>query len=117
PLFDGTPEAEQLAFSPKAEAARAVQAATATTEQESMIASEAAVTGETLADLAALIVSKAEIYEAAIGPVSGLRRKYTNLILAETDPQQYEVVLQNALAEADTLITDPNLRVALGLTV
>lgn len=69
------PEDEKLSWPSKEQAARAVLAANATTEQTAMIADEAQVGGETSADLAANIVANADAYWAAIAPLTGLRRK------------------------------------------
>lgn len=117
PLFDGTPKAEQLGFAPKGEAARAIEAGTATADQLAMIDEEAAITGETRDDLVALILTKAAAYETALGLMSGLRRKTTAALEAEQDPHRYEAILTAAQADANALaLASPVLAVALGLS-
>lgn len=74
PLSDGVPIEEMLSWSVKEAAARAVLADHASPAQQQLIGAEAAMTGESLADLCALILAKAGAYHAAVGTIAGLRR-------------------------------------------
>lgn len=65
-----------------------------------MIEGEAAVTQEDPADLAAIIITRADMFRAVVVRVAGLRRKTIAAIDAVTEPADYETVLLAAKAEA-----------------
>lgn len=102
---------ERLSWDAKEAAARAYVAETADAAQTAMIDGEAAITGEVPADLAAIIIARADTFRAVVSRVAGLRRKTIAAIDAVTDPADYEVALAAAKAEAITLAA------ALGITV
>lgn len=115
PLVAGTPASERLAWPTKEAAAAAYQAGTQNPAQAALIEGEAAIAGEDPGDLADLILAKAETYRTAVAAISGMRRKVTAAIEAETDPAQYEVILDTAKSEAVQLATDLGLAEALGV--
>ncbi len=102
---------ERLSWDAKEAAARAYIAQTADAAQTAMIEDEAAITQEVPAELAAIIIAKADVFRAIAAKVAGLRRKTVTAIDAVTDPAIYEVVLVAAKAEAVTLAA------SLGITV
>jgi len=94
---------EKLSWDAKEAAAKAVIAGTATTEQQSLLDDEAALTSETTASLANTIVSKATLYRKVVSRVAGLRRVLTAQIEAETDPYNYSVILEAGKTHAAQL--------------
>jgi hypothetical protein len=102
-ITDQYPAAEVSAWPSKAEAARAVIADTARADQTAMIQDEADLTGATLADQAAAIVAKAEVFEAIVAKVSGLRQATDAALVAATTSLEREAVLDAAQAQAATL--------------
>jgi hypothetical protein len=97
------PAAEVSAWPSKAEAARAVIADTARADQTAMIQDEADLTGATLAEQAAAIVAKAEVFEAIVAKVSGLRQATDAALVAATTSAEREAVLEKAEALAEAL--------------
>ena len=102
-ITDQYPAAEVLAWSSKAEAARAVIAGTARADQIDMIQIEAEIKETTLLDQANAIVAKAKPYEAISAKVSGLRQATDAGIVAATTSAEREAVLDAAQAQAATL--------------
>lgn len=94
---------EKLSWDAKEAAAKAVIAGNATLEQQSLLDDEAALTSETTADLANVIVTKATLYRQVVSRVAGLRRALTVQIEAEVDPYKYEAILQAGQAQAAQL--------------
>lgn len=84
---------EKLSWDAKEAAAKAVIAGNATDEQQSLLDDEAALTSETAANLANIIVARAAVYRQVVSRVAGLRRVLTAQIEAETDPYEYEAIL------------------------
>ena len=97
------PVDERLSWDAKEADARAYIAETATAAQTAMIEDEAAITGEVPADLAAIIIAKADTFRAVVARVAGLRRKTIAAIDAVTDPADYETVLLAAKDEAEAM--------------
>jgi len=97
------PAAEVSAWPSKAEAARAVIAGTARADQTTLIQDEADLIGATLTAQAAAIVAKAEVFEAIVAKVSGLRQATDAGIVAATTSAEREAVLDAAKAQAATL--------------
>ena len=97
------PAAEVSAWPSKAEAARAVIAGTARADQTTLIQDEADLTGATLTDQAAAIVAKAEMFEAIVAKVSGLRQATDAWLVEATTSAEREAVLDAAQAQAVTL--------------
>ena len=102
-ITDQYPSAEVSAWPSKAEAARAVIAGTARADQTAMIQDEADLTGATLADQAAAIVAKAEVFEAIVAKVSGLRQATDAWLMEATTSAEREAVLDDAQVQAATL--------------
>ena len=108
-LITGTvPLSERLSWPTKDVAARAVLAGTATPSQQVILAAEAQVSGESIADLAASIVANADAYMAASGMIAGQRRKTMAAIDALTDPAtitaDLAAIFTTAEAEAQALL-------------
>lgn len=99
-IVGNVPADEKLAWPQKEAAAQAVADGVASPAQEALIADEALITGETLADLADLILTKATIFRAVVSRVSGLRRKIEAALEAEPDPFKYEQILEDGRAVA-----------------
>jgi hypothetical protein len=102
-ITDQYPAAEVSAWPSKAEAARAVIAGTARADQTAMIQDEADLTGATLTDQAAAIVAKAEVFEAIVARVSGLRQVTDAWLVEATTSAEREAVLDDAQAQVATL--------------
>lgn len=94
---------EQLSWAAKEVAALAYQDGNATGEQLEVLQDEADETGETLADLAALIVTKGARYRKLVRKIAGLRRATYMALEAEADPIKYNDILNTALARAVAL--------------
>jgi|GEM_PF-3223002 len=94
---------EQLSWADKEVAAIAFQDGTATAEQLEVLQDEADETGETLAELAALIVAKGKRYRKLVRKIAGLRRATYMALEAEEDPMKYKDILNTALARAVAL--------------
>jgi hypothetical protein len=105
------PRHEIDSWSTKGEAARAVVAGTARADQTLLVQSEADIVSATLADQAALIVTKADQFAAIISLTSGLRQKTGTALDAATTPEQFAAIVDAALVEASASAT------AYGLTV
>jgi hypothetical protein len=94
------PRHEIDSWSTKGEAARAVVAGTARADQTLLVQSEADIVSATLADQAALIVTKADQFAAIISLTSGLRQKTGTALDAATTPEQFAAIVDAALVEA-----------------
>jgi len=108
-ITDQYPSAEVSAWPSKAEAARAVIAGTARADQTAMIQDEADLTGATLADQAAAIVAKAEVFEAIVAKVSGLRQATDAALVAATTSAEREAALDAAKAQAAVMAAEYGL--------
>lgn len=95
----GIPAYEMTSWAGKEAAGRAYLASAATAADLVLLNGEAAVTGETVADLAALWVARADAARAAVGPLTGLRRTTWAAIDAATDQAGIDAAL-SALAAA-----------------
>lgn len=102
------PLSEKLSWLSKETAAIAYQADSATPSQLAMLGAEAAVTGETVADLCVKILANSEQYRAATGAIAGLRRTTMAAIDALTDHATFdadlEAIFVTAEATAATLL-------------
>lgn len=94
------PADERLSWTEKETAARAIVASTADQRQTDLIGAEAAITGETVSDLAAKIIAKADVYRAVVARIAGLRRATAAALDAESDPANYETILAAAQSQA-----------------
>jgi hypothetical protein len=97
-LTSGVPLAEKLSWTAKEQAAIAVLADTASPADTALLAGEASITGETVAELAGRIVAAAEAYRFAASRMAGIRRAAEKAIaVAENGEALMQAV---ALAEA-----------------
>jgi len=82
------PLTEKLSWGSKEIAARAGADGSATASQTAMIADEAAITGEPVADLAARVIGNADAYRRVIASLTGVRRHTENALdLAATETE------------------------------
>ena len=108
------PRDEQLSWSLKEPAAIAILASTATVQQTELIADEAAITGETNAELAAAIIAKATVYRRVVSRMAGLRRGTQAALVAadiNSNPSAYDDILAAAKTQALAMAT------ALGISI
>lgn len=102
------PLSERLSWPKKEAAALAYDANTATPSQLALLQAETSVTGETVAALAAKIISNAATYTTAAGLIAGQRRKTLEAIDALTDPAtvaaDLAAIFQTAEAQAQALL-------------
>lgn len=108
-ITDQYPAAEVSAWPSKAEAARAVIAMTARPDQVLLIEDEANLVGTSLLDQAAAIVVKAELFEAIVAKVSGLRQATDAALASATTAEEREVILTDAQTQAISLAQDYGL--------
>ncbi|MGR3484442.1 MAG: hypothetical protein ACU0BF_03795, partial [Paracoccaceae bacterium] len=105
----GVPAQVVASWPSKAAAARAIIAGGATDAQAALIGTEAALTGEDVADLAARIAAKADVYERIVAAAEGLRRAtLTALERAETSQARADV-LAHARAKAGGMMEELGL--------
>ena len=97
------PKDEKLSWDAKEAAAKAHQAGTADAEQTALLQGEADLTGESLADLSTAIITKATTFRTVVSKVAGLRRSMGVAIDAESDPYQYEIILNNGKTQAEAM--------------
>lgn len=109
PLISYAPFEEQLSWATKEVAARDYLAGTASTENAALIEGEAAIVGETPADLAQVILDNAAIFRAASIKIAGLRRKTTATLYATSDPFEFDTVIAAAQADAQSWAADNGL--------
>lgn len=96
---------ERDTWKTKEEAARALIAGNATEGQTAMIVLEAQGDGTDPADLAAIIVAKAEGYQQLIGMAAGLKNKAKAAVAQATDPAVPLDQVEAALGQVFTQIT------------
>ena len=97
------PKDEKLSWDAKEASAKAHIAGTADAEQTALLQSEADLTGETLTELSNIIITKAATFRTVVGKVAGLRRAMMTSIDAESDPYEYEIILNNGKVQAETM--------------
>ena len=68
-----------------------------------ILSAEAAVTGETMADLTAKVITRADALKPITGEIAGLRRATELALAAAAEPDDYETILQTAQAQAIAL--------------
>lgn len=93
------PGDEKLSWTAKEAAARAVVEERATKEQAALIADEAAVFGETEAELCRKIIGNADTWRGIIAVLTAIRRRAVATIRAARTPQEADAVLDKARAE------------------
>lgn len=93
------PGDEKLSWTAKEAAARAVVEERATKEQAALIADEAAVFGETEAELCRKIIENADTWRGIIAVLTAIRRRAVATIRAARTPQEADAVLDKARAE------------------
>ena len=91
---------ERLAWDAKEAAARAIIAGNETPQQRTLISDEAAISGETTNELAAVIVRKADAYRTVVSVIAGLRRKTVSELDAVETSAEWETILLTARDEA-----------------
>lgn len=69
-----------------------------------ILSAEAAITGETLADLAAEVLTNAASYRTISGQIAGLRRVTRTAIDAAETPEQIEAALADARTQAEAML-------------
>lgn len=67
---------------------------------------EVALTSETVAALAPVVVAKGTAYKTYAGQIAGLRRATKAALEAAGDPNDYETVLAAAQVQAETMLPD-----------
>lgn len=97
------PYTEKASWATKAAAARAYQAGSADPTQRAMIATEADLSGEAEAELAAKIVASADRWQVVVAAVTGLRRVTGRRIEAATTVVELDTILESARARAHAL--------------
>lgn len=102
-ISGSVPSSEKLSWDKKEAAARAIDAATATAEQQQMIDDERSLTGETEAELVAAIIAKANVYVRIAALMAGLRRSTETAIDAASTPSEYETIIDAAKAQAASI--------------
>lgn len=103
---------EKLSWSAKEAAAQALTDGTETAAQLALLKDEADLTGETPAELAAVVLGKAAIYRSVVSRIAGLRRATIAAIeAADTaqDAKAYDTILNGAKAQADALASSLGL--------
>lgn len=104
PFVAGIPAGERDGWPAKEAAARRQLTGEMTLTDERLLASEAEITGEEIADLAQAIIAKADFYRIVVGKVSGLRRRARSAILTAKTQAAIEAALTQARAGRDALI-------------
>lgn len=106
------PTAEQIAWPTKEAAARAVVAGKGTEDQIAMIGAEASFTGETVPELCAKIIKRADLFRSVVAAISGIRRSAAKQI-DEAEAADFErilisarIIAQQAAAELGVTIPD-----------
>ena len=100
------PLAEMLSWTSKEEAARSLLAGGGSPSDPATLAilgGEAAVTGETIEDLAARIILNADAYRTAIAHLSGLRRVAAAAITAAATTAEVEAAITGLAAQLGAL--------------
>jgi hypothetical protein len=102
----GVSKGERDSYLAKETEARAWQADNSTTTP--ILSSEAAVTGEPLAELVTKVITKADALRPILGEIAGLRRATEAALLAEEakadfDPNNLETILTGAITQAIAL--------------
>lgn len=106
------PPDEKIAWPTKEAAARAILSDEATPEQITMIATEAAFTGEAVPELCTKIVARADLFRSVVAAISGIRRSAIKQ-LDEAKATDFErilisarIIAQQAAAELGITIPD-----------
>lgn len=103
-LTAGVPLAEKLSWSAKEAAARAIVAGVGLAADQSLLAGEAALTGETVEDLAARVIARADLYRFAVSRLAGIRRAAGTAIAAAQRPDDLEQAVALAQAQCAAII-------------
>lgn len=74
--------------------------------ESNMLAAEAAITGETVMELATAVIARGAIYRGLVGAVSGIRRKASMEIDAAANADSVTAALTNARAMVDAAIAE-----------
>jgi hypothetical protein len=107
PLEAAVPRGEIASWGTKEASARAFQAGTAAAQDETLLRSEADITGESLGSLAERIVAKADTYRVRAGQIAGFRQKYGNQIAAAKTVDEVRAILAEVAQEAPSALNAP----------
>lgn len=102
-LIGDVPESEQKGWNAKESAAREHIAGTASGIDTMLLKTEADLTGESIDDLAARVIEKANMFRVAVAMISGIRRKTTAAIKAATTLDGVNTILDDAKAQLDAV--------------
>ncbi len=103
-LTSGVPLAEKLSWTAKEQAAIAVLADTASPADTALLAGEASITGETVAELAGRIVAAAEAYRFAASRMAGIRRAAERAIASAGTGEELLQAVEAAEAQCAAII-------------
>lgn len=107
-LTEGVPLGEKLSWPAKEAAARAVLVGNATEADTELLAGEATLTGETVAELAGRIVARATQYRFAISRLSGIRRSASARIASAETGKALEQAVSLAQAQCAAILEAAN---------
>lgn len=104
-VMDQYPRAVQARWSIEEAAARAVKAGTVTQDQLALVTNEGAAKGRTPAEHADRIIANADRFRAIADQINKLFLATDAALAAETDPANFEGILNAAIAQAAPLAT------------
>lgn len=104
-VMDQYPRAVQARWSIEEAAARAVKAGTATQDQTDLVTNEGAAKGRTPEEHADRIIANADRFRAIADQINTLFLATDAALAAETDPANFEGILNAAIARAAPLAT------------
>jgi hypothetical protein len=102
-VMDQYPRAVQARWSIEEAAARAVKADTATADQLALVTNEGAAKGRTPTEHADAIIANADRFRAIADQINTLFLATDKALTDETNPEQYEAILDGAKAQAAPL--------------
>lgn len=105
-LTSGVPLGEKLSWATKEQAAAAVLAGSPTDADTALLAGEASITGETVAELAQRIIAAAEAYRFAASRMAGIRRAAEKAIATAPDAAALEQVVATAQAQCAAIVEE-----------
>ena len=108
-VMDQYPKAVQARWEIEEAAARAVKAGTATTAQTELVTREGSAKSRTPVEHADAIIANADRFRAIADQINTLFLATDAALQAATDPYQYEVILDGAIAQAQPLAQAYNL--------
>lgn len=103
-LTAGVPLGEKLSWTAKEQAALAVFSGNDSPADTALLAGEASITGETVAELAQRIIAAAEAYRFAASRMAGIRRAAEKAIAVAADAAALEQAVATAQAQCAAII-------------